>query len=112
MGYYTNFELTVTPEPSEELHKYLTVSDYNQLLSYIGAFYRYPTGEYSSSEWKWYNWEDDMLDLSIRFPDYVFRLFGDGEDRDDLWVAFFKNGLSYTVNLIVDIPPFDESKLA
>lgn len=43
-------------------------------------------------EHKWYDSFEDMKKLSAEFPDILFTLYGDGEDPDDRWVAYFKAG--------------------
>lgn len=43
-------------------------------------------------EIKWYDWRADMIDVSARFPEIEFVLYGEGVDREDLWRAFFKDG--------------------
>jgi hypothetical protein len=40
---------------------------------------------------KWYDWRKDMRALSERFPTIYFSLEGLGDDRDDMWCAFFLN---------------------
>jgi hypothetical protein len=107
MGYITNFTLTVTPDPSEELNDELT-GDKNS-GSYIGYFDQYMNGYYLSG--KWYDHTEDMIALSLRYPEYVFQLEGDGEETGDHWVMYFRNGQYYTVQLSVQIPLFDPSKL-
>jgi hypothetical protein len=34
-----------------------------------------------------------MAEVSKLFPNTVFSLSGEGEDSDDLWRAYFKNGV-------------------
>lgn len=41
---------------------------------------------------KWYDHDEDMLALSKAFPNIVFVLTGEGEDRDDNWISYYKNG--------------------
>lgn len=40
----------------------------------------------------WYDWEHDMGELSHQYPDYGFTLSGIGEDVDDRWMAYIKDG--------------------
>ena len=49
-------------------------------------------GDIADDSMKWYEWESDMLTLSSEFPEMEFVLYGEGEERDDNWRAFFKNG--------------------
>lgn len=43
---------------------------------------------------KWYDWEEDMRILSSRFPEVTFTLHGSGEDSNDIWTCYFRNGNS------------------
>ena len=61
---------------------------------------------------KWYEWQDDMQNISIEFPDVLFEVLGEGEERDDIWVAWFKNGEWYREFAKIVYPEFDEDKLA
>ena len=49
----------------------------------------------SDDEMKWYECEDDMVKLSRDYPELVFEVEGQGEDRDDNWRAYFANGKFY-----------------
>lgn len=42
----------------------------------------------------WYNYVENMLDLSTKFPDVLFSVYCVGEDRDDVWTRYFKNGMT------------------
>ena len=33
-----------------------------------------------------------MMQISEMFPDVIFRLSGDGEEREDMWHEYFHNG--------------------
>lgn len=41
---------------------------------------------------KWYDHHDDMITLSKEFPEVMFMLEGEGEERDDNWRLFVQNG--------------------
>ena len=57
-------------------------------------------------ETKWYNHEYDMVKLSKLFPNVVFKLHGDGEERDDMWNKYFQDGKCEEcfVHIIYDKP--------
>ena len=51
----------------------------------------------------WYEYDDDMKQVSTLFPNLTFRLDGNGEDTMDIWSAYYKNGdVEYTE---VELPP-------
>lgn len=43
-------------------------------------------------EQKWYTHDEGMIALSRRWPAYIFRLEGEGEDQGDHWVKFYQGG--------------------
>lgn len=60
---------------------------------------------------KWYSWVEDMKELSKIFPETVFKLHGEGEENDDLWDAYFKNGKEQECRADIIYPDYDEEKL-
>lgn len=62
-------------------------------------------------ETKWYDNEKDMKLLSKEFQEVVFHLHGIGEENEDVWDKYFKNGKVQICNAELIIPPYDESKL-
>jgi len=59
----------------------------------------------------WYEHEDDMRQLSSRFPDMLFTLSGEGEENEDIWVKYFKAGRMQASYATIVLDPFDETKL-
>lgn len=43
---------------------------------------------------KWYDRDEDFIDISKRFPNLVITVLGFGEDREDMWWQHFKNGVT------------------
>lgn len=99
MGYYTRYELKISPE-SEIIRA---------VIEDEGDVY-YAIGDYADS-YKWYDHEQDMRDLSVRFPDHLFELRGEGEDTGDIWRKYFKNGKMQSCFAQITFEPFDETKL-
>jgi len=60
---------------------------------------------------KWYDWDEDMLAISEKYPELKFTLDGNGDEVDDVWRAFYKGGKSYYWDIDLARPSFDESKL-
>ena len=50
--------------------------------------------------------------LSEKFPDVLFELTGWGEEREDMWVAYFLGGKSQYCRAKIEYEPFDKDKLA
>lgn len=105
MGYYTDFTLKIDgPEEAIEAMRnsdYLSATDYGPLLE---NFYEYRDGTYSWGDIKWYEFEEDMTEISKRNPDLFFTLYGDGEQDDDLWVAYFYRGQSEKFDAVITYP--------
>ena len=107
MGYYTNFDLTMIPEQNEEreieIMRHVASKIYDKDTDDI-------TGDMIkwclSDEMKWYDHNYDMLEISKMFPDITFILYGEGEDHDDLWRAYYRNGEMevVTARIIFDEP--------
>ena len=54
---------------------------------------------------------DDMKELSLRHPEVVFTLDGQGEESGDVWRMYFKNGKFHKSEVTITYEAFDESKL-
>lgn len=110
MGYYTQYNLYV--QNYDGLNE-TELDDVNSAIEALNIFdggdNRYGWSAYE----KWYDHDDDMLALSTRFPDVVFQLYGDGEDSEDRWMTYYKNGRCQedALHITVEEDPFDESKL-
>lgn len=63
------------------------------------------------NECKWYEHEKEMRDLSIEFPDILFKLHGEGEENEDVWDKYFMNGKMQYCPVQMLLPPFDKMKL-
>ena len=99
MGYYTNFSITIKARVTRATAE-LICERINELIGweqfsvYAGNS---PLVEECDS-WKfepygvlkWYDWEDHMTMLANQFNEVEFRVEGNGEDKEDWWVALFK----------------------
>lgn len=97
IGYYTYYNLSVRNDIDLESQRAAAVrlAEMFELSEkekeHIGNT-EYPFDFISYDSMKWYDWENDMTKLSEEFPGIEFVLYGEGEERDDTWRAFFKNG--------------------
>jgi hypothetical protein len=114
MGYYTDHTITlkqgeVAHDKKEEIRKALDeISDgYNFENNSDG-------GELEITLWdaKWYSHEEDMRELSKKYPDLVFQIKGEGEESGDLWIEYYKNGKMQEAPAKIVYDDFDETKLA
>lgn len=100
MGYYTRFEggvhtsdFNVANEYEFKIVKALRERPYFEewsmtipVIDTLEEFFN------RCGEMKWYDWRQDMKTISAKFPDIVIHIHGEGEDCDDEWDAYFKNG--------------------
>ena len=108
MGYYTIFKLSAKDsEITDDMKKELsTINSYyfdnmNLIDELVEGWF----------EAKWYDYVDNMKMLSLRFPTIVFILEGDGEENDDMWVAYFMNGKVQYEKAKITYNSFDPNKL-
>ncbi len=45
-----------------------------------------------SQPMKWYDHDDDMRRISVKYPMVIFTLMGKGEESDDLWWKYYLAG--------------------
>lgn len=60
---------------------------------------------------KWYDHDEEMLELSKQFPETVFCLYGDGEGSEDMWYTYYKNGKMQYCGARIEFDEYDEAKL-
>lgn len=99
MGYITDYKLKVVPN---------TIPD---IVDEIAEISNYLWDEDLCMSGMWYDWPAHMLILSTRYPNHMFQLDGDGEDSDDMWRVYFKNGKSHDANTRLIYDDFDERLL-
>lgn len=101
MGYYTLHELRVRKPgkdqawSQEELDELINALTEKKIMGYAltDVYKDNPVLDiYGSEEVKWYDHDKDMVEISRQFPDYTFQLRGDGEETDDFWLSYYKNG--------------------
>ena len=104
MGYYTQHALKAfNSEFIENFEEELA-----QVLEDISG---YDYEEIQGDEIKWYTQDENMLQLSKMYPDVIFELTGNGEEKEDIWRTYYKNGKKQEVNVQIVFESYDESKL-
>ena len=108
MGYYTNYSLIIyennSDKSDEEIIKHLR--EYCPEAKWCLDEYGY-----CNNDGKWYDHQDDMQNFSKLYPDTLFLLEGNGENSDDIWKLYVKNGKSQLCTAKIVFDKFDESKL-
>ena len=91
MGYCSCFSLSAKPMTQElyqkidaELQLYTCYFEQDGIENGVG--------HWCNQDDTWYSCRADMIQLSRTFPDVYFQLYVEGEDHNDDWRAFFKDG--------------------
>lgn len=101
MGYYTDFHMDIRNKLGELITKespeYGKISvAFNKI--FLGRDYDadsdndYLEDVLDVANWKWYECDKDMAELSKQFSEYTFVLEGDGEEKQDWWIHWWENG--------------------
>ena len=111
MGYYTCFSLEVMTADNSAVHPEATAiiaklretnEDANCALNEDGT---------TEMDAKWYDYTDELREFSTRYPDALLVLYGDGENSDDLWCSYFRNGKVQCTPGRIEYDKFDETQL-
>ena len=104
MGYYTYHKLTIEPKDEKLLAQIITAieSESYEVRQALAG---------DSESMKWYSHDEDMRELSKKWPNVIFHLEGEGEDNEDIWVATYQNGRCHHRHAKIVIDPFDPEKL-
>lgn len=108
MGYYTDYWLTVDNAPGRIADMDAIDNVVCEMFSDI--FENFDVGDYQGTA-KWYDHDTDMLELSMKFPDALFYLQGNGDTWDDMWGHYYLNGWIQTDGLEIYTNPFNPVKL-
>lgn len=109
MGYYTRYKLTVV---NQDHNQYALLTQFMATKPETSEGYEWrEVFNMTSDNIKWYSYRQDVLNLSVEYPDLVFKLHGDGEEPGDMWNHYFKNGLEQRCKVKIVYDEYDESKL-
>ena len=87
MAYLTHYELSIV-EGADSIEKVIQEeSEENFELSYS-----LDESGYTRESSKWYDHEFDLKRISMKYPNSIFKLSGEGENSEDIWDKYFKNG--------------------
>lgn len=96
MGYYTKFTIEA---PQEVLLALEELSGYGYL------------SDEGFVEGKWYKHREHCKQVSQQFSDVLITVHGEGEEAEDLWVAYYLNEKEQMEKAIISYADFDSSKL-
>jgi len=108
MGYYTFHELEVIGKHGDDLSEII-----EKLIGFsIEAKYSLDLDGSCIDQTKWYNHEEEMKELSMMYPEELFRLSGKGEEYDDFWIEYYKKGKVQVCKGTIEYEKFNEDKLS
>jgi hypothetical protein len=100
MGYITCY--TLEHDVTEEHWEY--VQDLFDALGMAHIF----VGGGCCNDLSWYEHEEDLLRISVLYPEFTFTLTGIGETNGDLWKKRFRAGRVEEVRAEIVWPEFKE----
>ena len=111
MGYYTWHNLEVSripgytngPTPEDAIKQLREDSE--------GAKYALDEDGNGQDSCKWYEHEQDLRNISRKFPHLLFKLSGEGEENGDLWEIYAVNGVLQECRAEIVYPPMDSALL-
>ena len=108
MGYYTNYVVEAKDVYDPSVHDYIS-----NFLEKAYCKFNQNGDSWSIDEIKWYNHVNDMINLSKKpeVKDVLFEVDGEGEDREDSWIEYYKNGKMVEYRPEVIWPKFNEDDL-
>ncbi len=107
MGYYTYYNLHIEHVGTDTLEDLIDdLRDFSD-----GAMYGLEEDGTYADSCKWYEHEEDMVLFSKKHPKVVFKLEGKGEEAEDLWVKYFKNGKMQKCPARIVYDNYSEDKL-
>lgn len=109
MGYNTYYDLKVY-KGEKTIQEILSELNAEGKFSHLD-YYAVDDNGNSYEPCHWYDHELDMKGVSKIYPDTVFVLHGEGEESDDIWNKYFKNGKMQSCYAVITFEDFDEGKL-
>lgn len=105
MDYYSDFRITTSPELLIGIKQEIA-----EKLEEITGGYQFDTlgNEIVGYSYKWHKHISDMLELSMIYPNILFKLHVIGEENGDQTKCAFINGEFQTVAGEMVFPDFDE----
>lgn len=107
--YMTTYELKVQNVQKDRFQELLNVLRDMSIVDDVldeGDYYEKPKDAifYASNESTWDDHDQDMLSISKQFPEMIFKLKGDGQDREDMWETYYHDGLKEECRAVIQYP--------
>lgn len=113
MGYYTQYSmelLNATEEQEKEIALKLACCVFGCTAEELAEQEKPVSVDFLLEDmYKWYDHEEDVRDISKGYPDIGFILSGDGEEYDDKWKLYVRDGVTQLAYATITYdPPSDE----
>lgn len=105
MGYYTEYELQL-----EDTDSPIKIIDTFRKDCPLAKVAFDGNGEFNT-DIKWYSHKEDLLNISKKYPEVLFILEGVGDNADDVWRLYARNGKSFRAMAKLIYPEFEEELL-
>lgn len=102
MGYITSYKLK-TKGNTDLISQFVEENEY--------AAYALESNGSTNESCKWYEHEEDCKAFSLKYPETLFELTGEGEESGDIWVKYFKGGKMQVCKAQIVFPLFDHKLL-
>jgi len=106
MGYYTSYSLSVVDQWTEHTNSDLIGHFRNECDS---ASYALDANGDTSDDTKWYSHQADIEAFSTKHPLTTFLLEGRGDEDDDVWRLYVKNGKSVRQTATLSFPAQEDA---
>ena len=103
MGYYTQYSFTVLEGGEELIEKFREENE--------NAKYAFDESGSTESECKWYDSQKELLEFSMKHPNALFLLEGNGEENGDQWKLYVQSGHFQVCKAEIVFEEFDKAKL-
>ena len=90
MGYYTYFNFCVQ---DFETLEYIDLKKQDEIFEELNKKYEITDVDDRDFTAHWYDIDENMKEFSKKYPEYLFKIYGEGEDGSlDTYIKYFHNG--------------------
>ena len=107
MGYDTAYSVEIENVPEKSMTQL-----YDRIEGFLEDIWEQNSTTLSGSYYgRGYDWERDLIQVSSEFPEVFITVDGDGEESDDIWRAFIKDGAIQFAAARIVYDEYDPAKM-